>query len=672
MTSRGGRAGAKARDMRINWRGFHSPNMFSLLSVVAENIIGIDLGTTYSVVAVSRGGQVDIIPNEVGNRITPSYVAFTATGERLVGDAAKNQAPENPENTIFDIKRLIGRRFSDEAVQKDIKHFPFKVVSVDDKPYVKVSEFDAKANKTVQKQYSPEQISAFILQKMRQIAEEYLGDTVSKAIVTVPAYFSDAQRAATKDAGRIAGLEVIRIINEPTAASLAYGLDKKGEKTILTYDLGGGTFDVSVLSIENGVFEVLATNGDTHLGGEDFDNKVVEYFVKLIKQKYGKDLKDPHYKRALARLKREVENAKRILSSQQMTKIEIEALFDDVDFSEQLTRAKFEELNMELFKKTMKPVELVLKDAKKTVDEIDEVVLVGGSTRIPKIQELLKNHFNGKSPNKSVHPDEAVAAGAAVQAAALNGENQHDIVLLDVTPLTLGIETVGGVMTPIIDRNSYIPVKKTKTFSTVQDGQTQVNISVFEGERSMIKDNNLLGQFMLEGIPSAPRGQPQIDVTFELDANGILTVSAVEKGSGQENEITIKNDRNRLSDEEIERLVKEAEDAAEDDKKAREIAQLKNQLEMSIYDVKNKLDSEKDDNIVDEIDDDDKDKLEEALDDAQDWMQSSEDADKDAWQEKVDSFDSATRPILKKYAKKSEEQTDAADGDDDFEFKDEL
>ena len=648
--------------------------MFSLLSVVAENIIGIDLGTTYSVVAVSRGGQVDIIPNEVGNRITPSYVAFTATGERLVGDAAKNQAPENPENTIFDIKRLIGRRYSDEAVQKDIKHFPFKVVSVDDKPYVKVSEFDAKANKTVQKQYSPEQISAFILQKMRQIAEEYLGDTVSKAIVTVPAYFSDAQRAATKDAGRIAGLEVIRIINEPTAASLAYGLDKKGEKTILTYDLGGGTFDVSVLSIENGVFEVLATNGDTHLGGEDFDNKVVEYFVRLIKQKYGKDLKDPSYKRALARLKREVENAKRILSSQQMTKIEIEALFDDVDFSEQLTRAKFEELNMELFKKTMKPVELVLKDAKKTVDDIDEVVLVGGSTRIPKIQELLKNHFNGKSPNKSVHPDEAVAAGAAVQAAALNGENQHDIVLLDVTPLTLGIETVGGVMTPIIDRNSYIPVKKTKTFSTVQDGQTQVNISVFEGERSMIKDNNLLGQFMLEGIPSAPRGQPQIDVTFELDANGILTVSAVEKGSGQENEITIKNDRNRLSDEEIERLVKEAEDAAEDDKKAREIAQLKNQLEMSIYDVKNKLDSEKDDNIVDEIDDDDKDKLEEALDDVQDWMQSNEDADKDAWQEKVDSFDSATRPILKKYAKKADAQTDsdAADGDDDFEFKDEL
>ena len=647
--------------------------MLSLLSVLAENIIGIDLGTTYSVVAVSRGGQVDIIPNEVGNRITPSYVAFTATGERLVGDAAKNQAPENPENTIFDIKRLIGRRYSDEAVQKDIKHFPFKVVNVDDKPYVKVSEFDAKANKTVQKQYSPEQISAFILQKMRQIAEEYLGDTVSKAIVTVPAYFSDAQRAATKDAGRIAGLEVIRIINEPTAASLAYGLDKKGEKTILTYDLGGGTFDVSVLSIENGVFEVLATNGDTHLGGEDFDNKVVDYFVRLIKQKYGKDLKDPHYKRALARLKREVENAKRILSSQQMTKIEIESLFDDVDFSEQLTRAKFEELNMELFKKTMKPVELVLKDAKKTVDEIDEVVLVGGSTRIPKIQELLKNHFNGKSPNKSVHPDEAVAAGAAVQAAALNGENQHDIVLLDVTPLTLGIETVGGVMTPIIDRNSYIPVKKTKTFSTVQDGQTQVNISVFEGERSMIKDNNLLGQFMLEGIPSAPRGQPQIDVTFELDANGILTVSAVEKGSGQENEITIKNDRNRLSDEEIERLVKEAEDAAEDDKKAREIAQLKNQLEMSIYDVKNKLDSEKDDNIVDEIDDDDKDKLEEALDDVQDWMQSSEDADKDAWQEKVDSFDSATRPILKKYAKKADAQpdSDAAD-DDDFEFKDEL
>lgn len=352
---------------------------------MAENIIGIDLGTTYSCVAISRAGQVDIIPNEIGNRITPSYVAFTATGDRLVGDAAKNQAPDNPENTIYDIKRLIGRRYSDETVQKDLKHMPFKVIDVDGKPYVQVHEFDTKTQKNVTKQYSPEQISAFILQKMRSIAEEYLGDTVNKAIVTVPAYFSDAQRAATKDAGKIAGLEVIRIINEPTAASLAYGLDKKGEKTILTYDLGGGTFDVSVLSIEDGVFEVLATNGDTHLGGEDFDQKVVEYFTKIFKQKTGKDISDKTNKRAYARLKREVENAKRILSSQQMTKVEVEAIIDDIDFSETLTRAKFEELNMEYFKKTMKPVELVLKDAKKTVDDIDEVVLVGGSTRIPKI-----------------------------------------------------------------------------------------------------------------------------------------------------------------------------------------------------------------------------------------------------------------------------------------------
>ncbi|CAL6036222.1 Heat_shock protein 70 [Hexamita inflata] len=645
---------------------------FLLNKVIAENIIGIDLGTTYSCVAISRGGQVDIIPNEIGNRITPSYVAFSETGDRFVGDAAKNQAPENPENTIFDIKRLIGRRFNDESVQKDLKHFPFKVINVDDKPYVQVSEFDSKAGKAVQKQYSPEQISAFILQKMRSVAEEYLGDSVSKAIVTVPAYFSDAQRAATKDAGRIAGLEVIRIINEPTAASLAYGLDKKGEKTILTYDLGGGTFDVSILQIENGVFEVLATNGDTHLGGEDFDLKVVEYFVRLFKQKTGKDIADKTNKRAYARLKREVENAKRILSSQQMTKVEVEAIIDDIDFSETLTRAKFEELNMELFKKTMKPVELVLKDAKKSVDDIDEVVLVGGSTRIPKIQELLKNYFNGKSPNKSVHPDEAVAAGAAVQAAALSGSNEHDILLIDVTPLTLGIETVGGVMTALIDRNTYIPVKKSKTFSTVQDGQTQVNITVYEGERAMVKDNNLLGSFMLEGIPSAPRGQPQIDVTFELDANGMLTVSAVEKGSGQENEITIKNDRNRLSDEEIERLIAEAEANAEEDKKLKEVATLKNQLETAVYDVKNKLDKEKDDNIADTIEDEDKDKLEEALDEIQDWLQDNEGAEKQDWQDKIDHFDGLTRPILKKYKKSEDSGSASGSKEDDFEFKDEL
>eukprot|EP00703_Trepomonas_sp_PC1_P003780 JAP92826.1 Heat shock protein 70 [Trepomonas sp. PC1] len=648
--------------------------MFGLLAhSLAENIIGIDLGTTYSCVAISRGGQIDIIPNEIGNRITPSYVAFTSTGDRLVGDAAKNQAPENPENTIFDIKRLIGRRYADDTVQKDLKHMPFRVIEVDGKPYVQVTEYDTKNQKNVVKQYSPEQISAFILQKMRSIAEEYLGDTVSKAIVTVPAYFSDAQRAATKDAGKIAGLEVIRIINEPTAASLAYGLDKKGEKTILTYDLGGGTFDVSILSIENGVFEVLATNGDTHLGGEDFDQKVVEYFTKIFKQKTGKDISDKTNKRAYARLKREVENAKRILSSQQMTKVEVEAIIDDIDFSETLTRAKFEEINMEYFKKTMKPVELVLKDAKKTVDDIDEVVLVGGSTRIPKIQELLKTFFNGKNPNKSVHPDEAVAAGAAVQAAALSGDNEHEILLIDVTPLTLGIETVGGVMTALIDRNTYIPVKKSKTFSTVQDGQTQVNITVYEGERAMVKDNNLLGSFMLEGIPSAPRGQPQIEVTFELDANGILTVSAIEKGSGQENEITIKNDRNRLSEEEIERLIKEAEDASEEDKRLREIAQLKNQLESAVYDVKAKLDKEKDDNIAAEIEDDDRDKLEEALDQVQDWLQDAENAEKKDWQDQIDKFDGATRSILKKYAKKkTSEKQDSTDKDEDFEFKDEL
>ncbi|CAL6038398.1 Heat_shock protein 70 [Hexamita inflata] len=638
----------------------------------AENIIGIDLGTTYSCVAISRGGQVDIIPNEIGNRITPSYVAFTETGERLVGDAAKNQAPQNPENTIFDIKRLIGRRFVDDSVQRDIKHFPYKIIDVESKPYVEVTEFDPKTKKPSVKRYSPEEISAFILQKMRQIAEDYLGETVQKAIVTVPAYFSDAQRAATKDAGKIAGLDIVRIINEPTAASLAFGLDKKGERTILTYDLGGGTFDVSILQIENGVFEVLSTNGDTHLGGEDFDHRVVDYFVQVFKQKTGKDLGDKSNKRGYARLKREVENAKRILSSQQMTKIEIEALVEGVDFSESLTRAKFEELNMDLFKKTMKPVELVLKDASLSVEDIDEVVLVGGSTRIPKIQELLKMHF-GKPPNKSIHPDEAVGAGAAVQAAVLSGSSDHDILLIDVTPLTLGVETVGGVMTPIIERNTYIPVKKTKTFSTMSDGQTFVNVTIFEGERAMVKDNNQLGQFQLEGIPAMPRGQAQIEVTFELDANGMLTVTASEKSSGQENEIVIKNDRNRLTEEQIDKMVKDAEASAEEDKKARDIANLRNNLQQMIFDTKDRLDSEKDGNILDEINDDDKDRLEEVCDEMDDWLQENEDTeDKKIIQDQIDKLDGVVRPIIRKYTKKETKKAVEDDDDDDLDYKDEL
>ncbi|KAH0573591.1 Heat shock protein 70 [Spironucleus salmonicida] len=641
--------------------------MFQLL--LAEAIIGIDLGTTYSCVAVSRGGQVDIIPNEIGNRITPSYVAFTEEGERLVGDAAKNQASLNPENTIFDIKRLIGRRFNDASVKKDLPHLPYKVVNIDNKPIVEVREIDPKTKKAEIKQYSPEQISAFILIKMKQIAEEYLGETVTKAIVTVPAYFSDAQRSATKDAGRIAGLEIIRIINEPTAASLAFGVDKKGERTILTYDLGGGTFDVSILQIENGVFEVLATNGDTHLGGEDFDQRIIDHFVQIFKQKNGIDLRKPEHRRLYSRLKRETENAKRVLSTQQMTKLEMENFYDGKDFSETLTRAKFEELNNDLFKKTMDPVANVLKDAKLQKSDIDEIVLVGGSTRIPKIQALLKDFFN-KVPNNSIHPDEAVGAGAAIQAAALSGSNEHDILLIDVTPLTLGIETVGGVMTPIIERNSYIPIKKSKTFSTVQDGQTMVNITVYEGERSMVKDNNLLGNFELEGIPAAPRGQPQIEVTFELDANGMLTVSAVEKGSGQENEIVIKNDRNRLSEEEIERLIREAEENADEDKKIRETVELKNQFQAAIYDVKSKLNSENDKNILDSVSDEDKDVLDEAIEEAEDWMMENEEATKEDFEAAIEKFQTSTQSIMRKYTKGSASaQTEV---DDDFDLNDEL
>ncbi|ODN73945.1 chaperone DnaK, variant [Cryptococcus amylolentus CBS 6039] len=474
-------------------------------------VIGIDLGTTYSCVAVQRGGKVEIIANDQGNRITPSWVAFTEE-ERLIGDAAKNQASNNPENTVFDAKRLIGRYFSDPDVTRDRKHWPFKIVSKEGKPMIQVN------HRGDLRDFTPEEVSAMVLTKMKETAEAYLGHKVTHAVVTVPAYFNDAQRSATRDAGTIAGLTVLRIVNEPTAAAIAYGLDRstKKESQIIVYDLGGGTFDVSLLSIEDGVFEVLATAGDTHLGGEDFDNRVIEYLVKQYKKKTDVDVSKNN--RAMGKLKREVEKAKRTLSSQMSTKIEIEAFENGNDFAETLTRAKFEELNMDLFRKTMKPVEQVLKDAGVKKDEVDDIVLVGGSTRIPKVQQLLKEYFNGKEPSKGINPDEAVAYGAAVQGGILSGEaGSSDVLLIDVCPLTLGIETTGGVMTKLIARNSVVPTKKSQIFSTAADNQPTVRIQVFEGERSMTKDNNMLGEFDLNNIPPAPRGVPQIEVTFEID-----------------------------------------------------------------------------------------------------------------------------------------------------------